>query len=72
MRVEAVGDHLLVAIGVAPLIDDGAYRFEVTLGSQPPIAIELPFVVAGPQAMADGLIDGYALTPRGVSHVGLS
>jgi hypothetical protein len=26
-EVEAVGDHLVVSIGVAPMIDDGIYRF---------------------------------------------
>ena len=72
MQVEAVGDHLLVTIGVAPLIDDGVYRFEVALTSQPPIAIDLPFVVAGQQPSADVLTDGYAPTPRRVNHVGLN
>jgi hypothetical protein len=72
MRVEAVGDHLLVTIGVAPLIDDGVYRFEVALTSQPSIAIDLPFIVAGQQGSAHVLTDGYAPTPRGVDHVGLN
>jgi hypothetical protein len=55
------------------LIDDGVYRFEVALTSQPSIAIDLPFVVAGQQASAaDVLTDGYAPTPRGVNHVGLN
>jgi hypothetical protein len=78
LRVEAVGDQLLVTIGVAPLIDDGVYRFEVALASQPPIAIDLPFVIAGQQASADVLTEGYGIgTPgavilRGGHHVGLS
>ena len=52
VRVEAIGDHLLVSIGVAPLIDDGVYRFEVALGSQPPITIDLPLVIAAQQPPA--------------------
>ena len=79
MQVEAVGDHLLVTISVAPLMDDGGYRFEVALASQSPIAIDLPFVITGQRDSAQVVTDGYgmqtpgaALTLRGVNHVGLN
>jgi len=45
VQVEAVGDHLVVNVGVAPLIDDGIYRFELTLGSKPPLSIDLPIAI---------------------------
>ncbi len=78
VRVDVVGDHLLVSIGVSPLIDDGVYRFEVALQSQPPITIDLPLVIAAQQPPAHLLAAshhlpalGGTLPPGGVNHVGL-
>src|SRR6476661_9926696 len=45
VHVEAIGDYLLATIGVAPLIDEGIYRFDVTLAGRPPISIDLPIVI---------------------------
>jgi Family of unknown function (DUF6941) len=78
VRVDVVGDHLLVSIGVSPLIDDGVYRFEVALQSQPPITIDLPLVIAAQQPPPHPLAGGHhlpalgaVLPPGGVDHVGL-
>jgi hypothetical protein len=76
VHAEAVGDYLLVTIGVAPLVDDGIYRFEVALASQPPISIDLPIVVAGQSTQARVQSDrsrdqtaGAGLPRRGRDHV---
>ncbi len=73
--IETAGDHLLANIGVAPLIDDGIYRFEVTVSS-PPIAIDLPIVIAGHRSCERPLFEVYPIdvtksAPRGMDHVGL-
>ena len=67
VQVEAVGDHLAITVGMTPLIDDGIYRFEVTLASQPSVAIDLPIVIAG--ARYHGATPS---SPQGMNHVGLS
>jgi hypothetical protein len=66
VQIEAVGDHLVLNIGVAPLVDHGIYRFEVSLGSRPALSLDLPIVIAGtPQ------IPGAPPSPGGMNHVGL-
>jgi hypothetical protein len=66
VQIEAVGDHLVLNIGVAPLVDDGIYRFEVRLGSRPALSLDLPIVIAGtPQ------IPGAPPFLGGLNHVGL-
>jgi hypothetical protein len=77
VRVEAVGDFLLVTFGLTPLIDDGIYRFEVAVPS-PSVAIDLPIVIGDRRSHANPLSDGHrvdtprvALPLRGINHVGL-
>jgi hypothetical protein len=78
VQVEAVGDHLVLTIGVAPLIDNGVYRFEVALLSPPSAVIDLPIVIGDPETHLRPLWDGQpvnlrgAVLPlRGINHVGL-
>jgi hypothetical protein len=67
VQVEAVGDHLVLNIGVPPLVDNGIYRFEVRLGSRPAVALDVPIVIVGtPQ------IPGASPSLGGTHHVGLS
>ena len=56
--------------------DDGIYRFDVALASQPPISIDLPIVVVGQSTQAGVQSDRYrdqaagaALPRRGMDHV---
>ncbi len=66
LRVEASGDHLVLNIGVAPLVDHGIYRFEIRLGSQPGLALDLPIIIAGPARLP-----GPPPSRGGMNHVGL-
>ena len=54
----------MLNIGVAPLLDDGIYRFEVSLGSRPALSLDLPIVIAG-------TIPGAHQPLGGMDHVGL-
>jgi hypothetical protein len=67
VQVDAVGDHRVVNIGVAPLVADGIYRFEVAVTSQPPVSIDMPIVIAGYPNPASA-----SSSHRGMNHVGLS
>jgi hypothetical protein len=71
VQVDAVGDHLLVTIGVTPLVEDGIYRFEVALPAQPSASIDLPIVIGDPQRQARISTTGAVLPFRGINHVGL-
>jgi hypothetical protein len=66
VQIEAVGDHLVLNIGVPPLLDDGVYRFEVRVGRRPAIALDLPIVIAGTSH-----VPGVPPSPGGMNHVGL-
>jgi hypothetical protein len=70
VQVDAVGDHLLVTIGVTPLIEDGIYRFEVALTAQPSASIDRPIVIGDPQRQARLGTPGAVLSLRGIHHVG--
>jgi hypothetical protein len=67
LRVETIGDHLVLTVGVAPLIDQGVYRVEVTVPSQPSVAIDLPIVIGDCERDVQLLPDQL----RGINHVGL-
>jgi hypothetical protein len=66
VRIEAVGDHLVLNLGVPPLVDDGIYRFEVRVGQRPALALDLPIVIAG-----GSRIPGVPPSQGGMNHVGL-
>ncbi|MGC4083502.1 MAG: hypothetical protein QM736_15670 [Vicinamibacterales bacterium] len=54
INIELAGQYVLVTLRDVPLTEEGAYRFEVTLGEQPPASVEIPVLsVRSVQRMAD-------------------
>jgi len=43
---EALGDYLVVRLGGEQLIQEGIYRFEVSMGAEESESIDIPIVVA--------------------------
>ena len=46
IEIEALGDYLVVRLGGAQLIQEGIYRFEVSMGAEESESIDIPVVVA--------------------------
>jgi len=67
LQIEAIGDHLVLNIGVAPLVDNGIYRFEVRVGPRSGLSLDLPIVIAGASRWP-----GVPPSPGNMDHVGLS
>ena len=59
VTVEIEGDHVIVAIGVAPLIDDGVYRFAISLGAHPAVLFDLPILVEARHSPLHLTSDGF-------------
>jgi hypothetical protein len=45
IEVEAVGDYLIVRLRGAPLVQEGIYRFEVSVDARESASIDIPVVV---------------------------
>jgi hypothetical protein len=78
VEVEAVGDFLLVALSAVPLIEEGAYRFEISVISQDWVSFDIPALVVARQSPLRLPPDGHragesssALLRRGTHHAGL-
>jgi hypothetical protein len=77
VEVEAVGDYLLVRLAGAPLVQEGIYRFEVTVNARESASIDIPVVVAALPRHSPlndtrlGESDPASSSPRGRNHAGL-
>jgi hypothetical protein len=74
--VEAVGDYVLVRLGGAPLMQEGIYRFEVSVDAPESVSIDIPVVVAALQRHSQSSETGLgepdsASSTRGRNHAGL-
>ena len=49
IRTEVSGDHLLISIGSAPLLEEGIYRFEVTIDG-PQASLDIPLLITNAAA----------------------
>jgi len=50
IRTELNGEHLLISIGRAPLIEEGVYRVEVAIGKGP-ASVDIPLLISNAETI---------------------
>ena len=75
IEIETAGDYLVVRLGGVPFVEEGIYRFEVSMSTQESASINIPVVVAASSRYSQ-LNDARsrsnsASSSRGRNHAGL-
>jgi hypothetical protein len=76
IQVEAVGDYVVISLGGVPLMQEGIYRFEVSLDAWESASIDMPVVVGALQRHSESndtrlSRSDSASSSRGRNHAGL-
>ena len=53
--IEVSGEYVMVTLRGLPLADEGVYRFEVSLGGQPPATLNIPVLMVGTRTSHAGV-----------------
>lgn len=53
VAIEMSGEYVLITLREIPLIEEGVYGFQISLGGQEPASIEIPVLTVGASAHAE-------------------